>query len=224
MTEAEWDACTDPAPMLDTLRGKVSERKWRLLCCACCRRVWRLLRDRRHRAAVAAAERLADGGISPEELVPIADASYSASFHRSPYKGGAAHLLVRHFSSYDDWDETYRCPPLDNTVMATEMVAARSRAKERSAQAALVRDVFGNPFRAVIVDPAWPTATVLALAGAAYQEQLLPSGELDLQRLAVLADALEEGGCDDQEILAHCRAAGPHVRGCWLVDALLGKG
>jgi hypothetical protein len=224
MTEEEWLECRDPEPMLNSLRGAASDRKWRLLACACCRRVWHLLRDPRHRAAVVAAERLADGEMTPEEMVPIADASYSATFHRHPYKGGAAHLLVRHFSSYDDWDETYRCPPLDNTAMAAEMVPGRLRAKERSAQAALVRDIFGNPFRAVALDPSWPTPTVASLAQTAYDERLLPSGPLDPARLAVLADALEDAGCTGQAILDHLRAAGPHVRGCWAVDLVLAKG
>jgi hypothetical protein len=227
MTEAEWLACDDPRPMLEKVRGGCRERKWRLFCCACCRRVWRLLRDPRHRAAVAAAERLADGEISPEELVPIADASYAASFigpgGRYIHKGGAAHLLLRHFSSYDDWDETYRCPPLDNTALAAEMVAERLRTKERGAQAALVRDIFANPFRPVAFNPAWRSTTVAALAEAAYQERLLPSGTLDPQRLAVLADAVEEAGAD-AAVVAHLRSGGPHVRGCHVVDLVLGRG
>jgi hypothetical protein len=227
MTEREWLTCTDPAPLLDSLRGKVSERKWRLLACACCRRVWHLLRDPRHRAAIAAAEQFADGQISPDEMVAIADDSYRASFigpgGRYIHKGGAAHLLVRHFSSFDDWDETYRCPPLDNTAMAAKMVAERLRAKERSVQAALVRDIFGNPLRPAAGDPGWRTPDVLALAQTAYDERQLPRGSLDNDRLGVLADALEDAGCQDSAILTHLRSPGPHVRGCWPVDAILGK-
>jgi hypothetical protein len=95
--------------------------------------------------------------------------------------------------------------------------------QETAAQAALLRDLFGNPFRLVTADPAWLTPTVTNLAAAAYEERELPSGHLDAGRLAVLADALEDAGCTDALILAHCRNGGEHVRGCWVVDLLLGK-
>ena len=94
---------------------------------------------------------------------------------------------------------------------------------ERAAQAALLRDIFGNPFRPVTPDPAWRSPQVVGLAQAAYDQRGLPAGTLDLARLAILADALEEAGCTDRTILGHLRGAGPHVRGCWAVDLLLGK-
>jgi hypothetical protein len=87
-------------------------------------------------------------------------------------------------------------------------------------------DIFGNPFHHVSLDPAWLAwngGAAVKLSQAAYEDRLLPSGELDPARLAVLADALEEAGCADANILAHCRGPGPHVRGCWVVDLLLGK-
>jgi hypothetical protein len=79
-----------------------------------------------------------------------------------------------------------------------------------------VRDVFGNPFRPAVADPRWLTPTVLSLAGGIYTERAY-------DRLPVLADALQDAGCDSEEVLAHCRGAGPHVRGCWVVDLILGK-
>jgi hypothetical protein len=101
------------------------------------------------------------------------------------------------------------------------------RFAEGASQAALLRDLFGLlPFRPVPVDPrwlAWNGGAVVKLAQAAYDQRALPSGELDLARLAVLADALEEAGCTVTEILDHLRGPGPHVRGCWVVDLLLGK-
>jgi hypothetical protein len=75
----------------------------------------------------------------------------------------------------------------------------------------------------VAVNPSWLSAAVVAVARAAYEERQLPAGTLDAARLAVLADALEEAGCTDAALLGHCRGAGPHVRGCWVVDALLGQ-
>jgi hypothetical protein len=97
---------------------------------------------------------------------------------------------------------------------------------ERTTQADLLRCIFGNPFRPVSLAPAvltWNDSIVVRLAQTAYEERHLPAGTLDDSRLAVLADALEEAGCTDAEILSHLRSPGPHVRGCWPVDLCLGK-
>jgi hypothetical protein len=102
--------------------------------------------------------------------------------------------------------------------------AAMKRAKKD--QLVLIRDVFGNPFRSVTISPAvlaWNDSTVVRLAQAAYEARQLPAGTLDDGGLAVLADALDESGCTDTDILGHLRGPGPHVRGCWVVDLLLGK-
>src|SRR5262249_758953 len=95
---------------------------------------------------------------------------------------------------------------------------------EHPGQCHLLRDIFGNPFHPVSVNPGWLTPTVTTLAAATYEERSLPSGELDTARLAVLADALEEVGCDNPEMLSHLRSPGPHVRGCWAEDLALQKG
>src|SRR5262249_19627484 len=87
----------------------------------------------------------------------------------------------------------------------------------------LVRDVEGDLSRTVAASAAWLTPTVTALARAAYEERSLPAGTLDALLLAVLADALEEAGCADRAVLGHLRGPGPHVRGCHVLDALLGK-
>jgi hypothetical protein len=92
--------------------------------------------------------------------------------------------------------------------------------------AAIVRDLF-NPFHPVAVDPAWLTwhgGTVVELARLAYDERELPRGTLNKVRLAVLADALEEAGCADEHVLDHLRGPAEHVRGCWVVDLILGQG
>jgi hypothetical protein len=97
---------------------------------------------------------------------------------------------------------------------------------EVEAQTNLLRCIFGDPFQPLTVSPAvlaWNDATVVRLAQAAYEERHMPEGTLDNGRLAVLADALEEAGCTDQDILNHLRGPGPHVRGCWAVDLLLDK-
>jgi hypothetical protein len=95
-------------------------------------------------------------------------------------------------------------------------VGDRAYQAERSAQSALVRDIFGNPFRPVAFNPRWRTADVLGLARGIYEERAF-------DRLPLLADALMDAGCDPDDILTHCRSEGPHVRGCWVVDLVLGK-
>ena len=98
---------------------------------------------------------------------------------------------------------------------------------EQVVQALLLRDLFGPlPFRAVTIDPCWLVwndGTVKKLAEAAYEHRSLPEGTLEKARLAVLADALEEAGCANEEILNHLRSPGPHLRGCHAVDILMGK-
>jgi hypothetical protein len=115
----------------------------------------------------------------------------------------------------------------DLNVLGNTMGAAaesrRRKAAERRAQALILRDIFGNPFRPVHVCRRGLTPTVAALAQAAYDQRTLPAGTLDPARLAVLADALEEAGCTDTHLLGHLRGPGPHVRGCWAVDVVLGK-
>src|SRR5262249_38405908 len=82
--------------------------------------------------------------------------------------------------------------------------------------AALVREVFGNPFRPVAFNPAWRTADMTLLAHGIYAEKAF-------DRMPILADALQDAGCDSGDILDHCRGHGPHVRGCWVVDLVLEK-
>jgi hypothetical protein len=93
----------------------------------------------------------------------------------------------------------------------------RARDAETRAQAALLRDIFGNPFRPVVFDPSWRTSAVVALATDIYEERAF-------DRMPILADALEDAGSDSREVLAHCRDPQQvHVRGCWVVDLILGK-
>jgi hypothetical protein len=102
-----------------------------------------------------------------------------------------------------------------------------TQASERQYQTRLLRDSFGNPFRPSPLLPpavlAWNDRTVPRLAQAIYQDRHLPAGTLENVRLAILADALLDAGCDDEELVRHCRSDGPHVRGCWAVDLILGK-
>ena len=96
-----------------------------------------------------------------------------------------------------------------------------------SARAALLRDLFTNPFRPSPPLPpavlAWNDGTAPRIAQGIYDERRMPEGTLAAGRLAILADALLDAGCDDEDLIQHCRREGPHVRGCWALDAILGK-
>jgi hypothetical protein len=231
MTEAEWLACTDTGRMVQFLRGKpVSGRKFRLFACACVRQAWHLLNDDRSREAVILAEQVADGELTRKRLAESSarDAAREAVSDNSASDAARAarKTLVR----------SARMAASDAASMAgraqwwpagPEGWPAARKDVDR-AQSALLRDIFGTlAFRPLPpVDSAclsWNRGTVVRLAEAAYDERLLPSGMLDNTRLAVLADALEEAGCADAEILAHLRGPGPHARGCHVLDRLLGK-
>jgi hypothetical protein len=108
-----------------------------------------------------------------------------------------------------DPDALRHCPiPLDDFVKRAVL---------------LLRDIFGNPFRPVPPSPSWQSPVVQGLAQAAYEQRERPVGPLDNARLAVLADALEEAGCEDAVLLGHLRGGGAHVRGCWAMDLILGR-
>ncbi len=105
----------------------------------------------------------------------------------------------------------------------TDEETLSSQAAEQVVQQHLLRCIFGNPFRPSTINPNWLTLTITNLATAAYEQRALPSGELDTTRLAIVAVALKDAGCDNEEILGHLRSPGPHVRGCHVLDFLLGK-
>lgn len=216
MTETEWFACTDPQPMLAFLRGKVSDRKLRLFACACCRRIWHVITDSRH--AVELAERYADGQAS---LAELEDAREEAELIWSDPEFGEDVARQHSFRGYS----TLWCSD-DDAAEVTQycvQMAAEAAARpndldnpERAVQCDLLRCIFRNPFRPMTIDQSWQTGTVVFLAQAIYADRAF-------DRMGILADALEESGCTNPDILSHCRGPGPHTRGCWVVDLILGK-
>ena len=216
MAEAEWLKCTEPEKMLAFVGAKASDRKLRLFACACCRRIWHLLADERSRRVIEVAERYADGLVSEDECIVCREAAYDAHCDHGPTNNAWT------AAAYNT-----ACPPHNFADFAWDCASnaqqARSSKAEPRSQASLLRDVLSNPFRPVPVAAKWRTANLVNLAQAVYEEREFPSGQLDNMRLGVLADALEEAGCDNADILSHCRQPGPHVRGCWAVDLALGK-
>jgi len=233
MTEAEWLACTDPEPMLDFLRGKVSERKLRLFALACCERIDSLISDPRSRAALSfTATHLASGLARRKGRPAVAKAAdaakkelYARYFPRS--NPDTLEADVAAYSAADAALATLKVDPWfaagHASCFAAYATGSYFGGGERGQQACLLRDIIGNLFRPVSLDPAWRTPTVTDLAQAAYDERILPAGTRDPDRLAVLSDALEDAGCTDEQSLVHLREPSPHVRGCWVVDAILGK-
>jgi hypothetical protein len=209
MAEQEWLGCNDPQPLLESLRGKVYDRKLRLFACACCRRIWHLLHDERSRKAVEVAERFADG-LTAEAALYLAESE--ALKVRTRAGVFAARVAVEDISGETHW------------VYETKLASPRScEPVLYEAEAALLKDIIGNPFRPPSLQRSCITPTVTNLATAAYDKRILPAGTLDPARLAILADALDEAGCDNAGLLSHLRGEGPHVRGCWPLDQILGK-
>jgi hypothetical protein len=230
MPEAGWLRSDDPLAMLASLREDLSQRKGKLLAVACCRLIWDLMDDERSRQAVEVAERFADGLADLEELRSAAEAAsvpWLLAGREMTEQGRApeedprsAALAAAYYTA-----EVTSIPGRNAKYMLWCVCECRPEAKRTAP--ALIRCLFGNPFRPMPPLPAslltWNGGVIPQLAQAAYDERLLPQGTLDEGRLAVLADALEEAGCTDTEILQHCRGPGPHVRGCWILDLLLGK-
>ena len=220
MTEVEWLTASDPMPMLGFLRGNVSDRRLRLLVVACCRRIWDGLKDVRSRTAVDVAERFADGGASADELLAAYDAAYVAVDDCLEYsafsedQANAACLSAA--ANVDEVVEAYDPFPGYAALHAIGYAIDGLLGDCKLKQAALVRDIFGNPFRLVAFDPRWRTADAVGLARGIYDERAF-------DRLPLLADALMDAGCAGEQVLEHCRSEGPHVRGCWVVDLVLGK-
>jgi hypothetical protein len=223
MTEAEWLACEEPLEMIRFLRCKASERKRRLFAVACCRRLWDLLVHESSRAAVDTAERLADGEAGEADRIRAEE---------------AAHTLLPQYPNTREGHLAHLRDPLRNTparlaafaafkalspaaAHAASQVAARCDAEptEKAAQCALLRCIYHFPGRTRPVEQAWLSwngGVVPMVARSIYDDRAF-------DRLPLLADALEDAGCIDAEILGHLRSLGPHVRGCWALDLILRK-
>jgi hypothetical protein len=230
MTEAEWLSSVDPTAMLEFVQGKASDRKFRLFACVCCRSVWALIGEERWRKAVEVAEDYADQACSSERLKRDWDAEgVTAVGHAID---GATATDARWGA---DWaarnavqavaESRLRIPGPPNSGEKGEIRAwLRSRKEreqsiehsERTIQTARLRDIFGNPFRPATFDPSWRTINVVGLAQTIYDERAF-------DKMPELGDALERAGCRNVAILSHCREPGEHVRGCWVVDVVLGK-
>jgi hypothetical protein len=210
MTEAEWLAYNGIDRLLECVAGRVSDRKSRLFAAACCRRVWGLLPGPESRRAVEVATLFADGQAGLADLEATWGAAWAEG--RSP-----AAYAARPEPAGHAWRAAQDAARAARSARSRAGSPNGSASRER--QAPLLRDVFGNPFRPARLDPAWlrwGDCVVAKMARAIYDGGRFGD-------LPVLADALEEAGCTEGSVLGHCRRPGEHVKGCWVVDLLLGK-
>jgi hypothetical protein len=226
MTEAEWLECMDPMPMLEFLRGKASDRKLRLCAVACCRRAWDSMPDARSKKAVETAEDYADGRATDDELNAASVGALSAAqVNITEADAHAEDWRKRYNALFAPWavvQATVRDGPDGIGHGVAAILVAKDAVKaigppENEVQTQLVRDIFGNPFRPLTIDPSWLTPTVKILAQRIYTDR-------SFDKMPILADALKKAGCANEEILGHCRGLGSHVRGCWALDLVLGMG
>jgi hypothetical protein len=210
--------------MLRLVNRKAHARKLRLFACACARRVWGRINHRVGRRAVEVAEKFADGLATAEELSAARSAlsRYLSTFGNSDGASTAYYTTVEGAwaAARDTAEFGQETAAFKTNVDAATLEAGRSA--EQRQQCDLLRCVFGPlPFRPPPrLNPAWlawEAGTVPKLATTVYEERAF-------DRLPILADALEEAGCTETELLAHLRGPGPHACGCWALDLLRGKG
>jgi hypothetical protein len=210
MTETEWTGGSNPGLMLEFLKDKASERKLRLFAVACCRLSTRGMEEVRNHRAVVTAEQFADDKASADDLAAAKkDAATWISDVAAPHGYQAASRVVS-FMSEQEAIEAAKAAGLGQ-------FGSRDYSSIHQAQSNLLREIFGNPFRSISLDPAWLTSKVVRLAQSIYDDRAF-------ERLPALADALEEAGSYDPDKLSHCRGPELHVRGCWVLDLILGKG
>jgi biotin carboxyl carrier protein len=245
VTETDWLSSTDPRLMLSFLRDRgVSDRKFRLYACAVARQVAHDQLDTTLLRAVMQVEQGTDAGtlesdldgateyrvellgtyydrphpyatrfitggsiVAPDTVVGIVTAMMINNELHGERHGIVVDAPLRREDFVDFGAVMYRYLPL----------SPAEHARYRPAAAVpLLHDIFGDPFRPVPFDPSWRTEAVVSLSRGIYEERAF-------ERMPVLADALEDAGASDEDVLSHCRGPGPHYKGCWVVDMVLGK-
>jgi hypothetical protein len=239
MTEAEWLASENPDLMLrhvgkwSRFRGLLAragsasarsrQRKLRLFACACCREAWDSLGDLGQQA-VEVSGRFADALATREELIAASSAAMAAAYYLPSWRAWTPVFVALDPTGFPEDDQLFGAASAASNVatagtLSAVIAAFQGTNCEPARICDLMRDVVGNPYRPSGRNGAWLAwngGTIPKLAAAIYKDRAF-------ERLPVLADALEDAGCTDSAILTHCRGPGPHARGCWVVDLLLGK-
>ncbi len=235
MTEAEWRACENPSKMRKQIlpRG-FRVARWLHFHIACVQRVRHLLNAPAVKwldnvsglSGAGLTHALKDGkrwSLSSEDHLQVYE--LSERIRRCRTKAARRRLMNQaDFAALCafGWVGPFCSLAASNWVCVAVgrcgwPPAAQAAARaERREHASLMRCVFRSTLSPVPLSPAWRTSTVVALAAQMYQSQ-------DFSAMPILGDALQDAGCDSPEVLDHCRAPGAHVRGCWVVDLVLGK-
>jgi hypothetical protein len=251
MTEQEWLDCTDPGRMISHLNGRRSSgrqpfdpERFRLFAIACCYRLWPLLEFGDQYAVqcleIYARGKLREALLKARRFQRPAGTAASNAVSTSSGADYRTRMIAsaRNLASSVVWSATRTAPTKAAMGYKEAAQAIRYRDEadrhipgepepapdwgatspaELAIQCDLLRDIFGNPFRLVAFDPAWRTDTAVSLARPMYEGR-------EFSAMPILADAIQDAGCDNDDVLAHCRdPKGVHVRGCWVVDLVLGK-
>lgn len=198
MAGPQWHRRRNPERAIRELM-EGSERKLRLFNCACARQLWSLL-PRHGRAAVETAEDYSDGLLTYDDLDAARKASRLAG---SSNDGPSRTAGVTLFAS-----------PWSSAMLASSHALGAGLSGQ--AQCGLLGDLFGAP-SGLAIDASWLTSTVVKLAEGLYESR-------DFAAMPILADALQDAGCEEAHVLDHCRKTHVHVRGCWVIDSVLGRG
>ena len=187
-------------------KKQLSNRKLRLFSVSCCYDIWDFLTDQRSKDVIIAAEQFADGLITKQELEAARHRAWDAYSALAPrdWASAASAAMVRAAAAW---------PSGAAAVWAAVAASVEVREQKEKLYCQFLNDITGN--KQTIIDPRWLTSTVIDLSQTIYEEKVF-------ERMPILSDALMDAGCDDNDILSHCRE-GIHVRGCWLLDLILRK-
>jgi hypothetical protein len=229
MTEQEWLEGTDPLAMLAELGTRARPRKVRLAACACVRRFWALLRYPGPRRALELAERFADDRATTEEreqmrLQAEQWAWDAPQFDQPTYRAVSATLLEDAGEALRRTIELIRTQAVHEALHESpwgrgeQRLQQEAEAAELRALGQVMHEQWGNPFQPVAREAAWTSWG----DGAARRIAEAIAEREAYEELPFLADALVDAGCTAEALISHLRAAGPHRRGCWALDLVLG--
>lgn len=250
MTKTEWLSQNDPARLILHLRLRTrhlaSHRKLRLFGCAALRHIAASMQNSdlvavcagvetwcdapNNRAAVrdsrAAVRLLQRGFVLPPDMWDVCR-TYTYPIIPNDVARGARPLFLAVLSSrlLTTTSRSVRERRVSGRIAGqmSRFLIEAAGTTETEVHVQLLHDIFAPPAAAKTSNSLPENGTISNLARAVYEDSRPRDGQLSADRLAILADALEEAGCTDEAILSHCRGQGPHVRGCWVVDLLLGK-
>lgn len=231
VTEFEWLNSTDVERMISASEVHSTLRKAALLGVAWFRQIAESVSLMDLNWSVGVLEKMADGKATDQE---VNDANRATDFNYNVTTGSAA-WITKEYKTCNAYPASWAVYHYLIQISPSQVPSTRgplwefmnlpwtgflqliySGDQQYPGFVDFLRCILGNPFRPVAFLDSWRSEATVALASAIYADRAF-------DRLPVLADALEEAGCDYPDVLAHCRGPGPHSRGCWVVDGVLGK-